>query len=373
MINIILSTCGTSTLTNFANEEERKLVTKYANIKTQEEITDPQDKSKIEKLVEQGSEKVKALSIEEAKKYSAELNAIIAYYDGGQLARHEKDEHFLLATDTYLGQVTANIVKTWLNQNGFEIVTVHFEGGLQTADFISFKAACAQLVKWCKENFGDRRDPTFHVVFNLSGGFKSESGFLQILGMLYADEVIYIFERTKDLMRIPRLPLKMDAEDYVRNHLMEFRTGTIIPLKKVSEADRDSIYWDDYGDTGYSLSAWGEAVFESHKDSIYEEQVWASPTVKIVYGSKFLDSVKDETAKHNKQINEQIDRLMQYQLQPNQPNPNSLHYQPISNPPSCATDATHEFYAWSDEDAKRIYCKTQPNGVIELICLGKHL
>ena len=47
------------------------------------------------------------------------------------------------------------------------------------------------------------RQSHYRVVFNLVGGFKSLQGYMNTLGMFYADEIIYIFEApTADLIRI---------------------------------------------------------------------------------------------------------------------------------------------------------------------------
>jgi hypothetical protein len=54
-------------------------------------------------------------------------------------------------------------------------------------------------------------DIRIRVTFNLVGGFKSLQGYMQTLGMLFADESVYVFEGERELLRIPRLPLDIDS------------------------------------------------------------------------------------------------------------------------------------------------------------------
>ncbi|MBK7051983.1 MAG: hypothetical protein IPH54_15420 [Rhodoferax sp.] len=48
-------------------------------------------------------------------------------------------------------------------------------------------------------------------------------GFMQTLGALLADECVYSFERSAELIRIPRLPVEMRPESYVIDNLTAFR------------------------------------------------------------------------------------------------------------------------------------------------------
>jgi CRISPR/Cas system-associated protein Csm6 len=61
------------------------------------------------------------------------------------------------------------------------------------------------------------------VVFNLTGGFKSVQGFLQAISSFYADETIYIFQFSSELLQIPRLPIKLDTQGIIDENLTIFR------------------------------------------------------------------------------------------------------------------------------------------------------
>ncbi|MDR2151411.1 MAG: putative CRISPR-associated protein [Helicobacteraceae bacterium] len=365
-MNIILSTCGTSVLTNNASEDLRKPLTKYANEKTGDRVPSA-ERDRIGEHIDNCKKAFAAYSVEEAKRKSAELNGILAFYGDRINEENKKDVHYLLATDTWLGEETANIVALWLKAHGFMDIRVKRHDDLQTADLQCFRNSLADLVKWCDETIKPLRSLQCRVIFNLSGGFKSETGFLQMLGMFYADETIYIFERSSELMRIPRLPVKMDDNESARKDLRDFRRAA---LGLEVRAEKSGIYWFEV-DGAYSLTEWGEFVFAQHKDEIYREQIHPSPSEKIVFAQGFLPSCTGETPSHKHEINEKIDLFARFLENEKRLNLKSLHYHPVKHPRD--RNVTHEIYAWSDGGAKRIYCRELDNGVAELLFLGEHL
>ena len=142
-MNTIISTCGTSTLTNQVPDDLRKLLSSYANCKNSHEVP-PQDRNCIEKHINERATSIVACSIREAKKTSAELNGLLSFYDD-QPAAHKTDMHWLIATDTWLGQQTANIVKTWLQNNSIANVQIYKPDALQTKSIEDF-ASSAEFV-----------------------------------------------------------------------------------------------------------------------------------------------------------------------------------------------------------------------------------
>jgi hypothetical protein len=59
------------------------------------------------------------------------------------------------------------------------------------------------VIRWCQDTLPGYRESGYHIVFNLTGGFKSIQGWMQTLGMFYADEIVYIFETGKELLPGP--------------------------------------------------------------------------------------------------------------------------------------------------------------------------
>lgn len=194
-------------LTNGATSDLIGMLRNSANLRAEE--IDPEQRKAIDARAAAVKERLRQADIMEVRRLSAELNGIYAYCNperGGGTFR--QDQHWLIATDTHQGQLTAEIVADHLRGLG-ATASVFVPPGLSTRDRATFSSAVTALVKWCEETLPGYRDGGYRVIFNLVGGFKSVQGYLNTVGMFYADEIIYIFE-TGDLIRIPRLPLRLD-------------------------------------------------------------------------------------------------------------------------------------------------------------------
>jgi|TARA_B100002003_G_C14083429_1_gene521204 putative CRISPR-associated protein (TIGR02619 family) len=343
----ILSPCGTSLLSNQAIDAERRLVGECANIKQFEQI--PQEyRHKLQALVNRAEKKLKNADIASASCMSAELNGIIKYY-GGQL-RAQRDHHVLLCTDTWIGEKTANLVAEWLGSNDLA-VEVKRQIDLQTEDIASFQCGLSEIVKWCDETIHSYRKAGYHIVFNLTGGFKSVQGFLQTLATFYADEAVYIFETAKELLRIPRLPVEMAAEGYVRKNLITFRRLS----KDLSVTDASNI-----PETlllkingSIALSPWGDLVWQQTRRKIYSQELLPSPSEKLRFSGGFERSVGGIPADRLILVNERIDQMARFLETNGEYNPPSLDFKKLRG--SRRGHSTHEVDAWADRDAKRIY------------------
>ena len=81
---------------------------------------------------------------------------------------------------------------------------------LSTASTAAFSAGIDDLIAWLERTIKPLR-ASYEVCFNLVGSFKSLQGYMNTLGMFYADKVIYIFEgQDAALITIPRLPIQVD-------------------------------------------------------------------------------------------------------------------------------------------------------------------
>ena len=348
-MEIILSTCGTSILTNNTSRELQLALTTCANEKRIEDFPENERRMITEHIKKRKIEFAK-FGVDKARNGSAELNGILAYYDN-QPANGASDTHYLLATDTWLCEATAEVVQDWLKRHGIRDIRIHRHPDLQTADFGDFRSSLADLVKWCAEEVYVQHSVHRRIIFNLSGGFKSETGFLQLLGMFYADEIIYIFERSGELLRIPRLPLEMMDEKAISDDLQDFRRAS---LGLSVTSSKTGIYW--FEDSGkYALTAWGELVFEKHRTKLYREKLLPSPSKCLIFGKNFKKSC---TERHD-EINRKIDLLAKYMEEPTNPNPKTLDFKRLQNNHPRLPEANWECDAWHDGAAKRIFCQRQ--------------
>ncbi len=359
-MKLVLSPCGTSLLTNKATDKD--ILTKYANAQD----IPKDDLAKLESLIKSVEEELESASLEQAAKMSAELNGIIKLYNS-QLNK-PKDIHVLISTDTYLGKATADLVAKWLKDKGFNNIQQPPINGLQTADLTNFQHALSEIVQWCNETIPDYQQSQFHIVFNLTGGFKSVQGFLQTLAMFYADETIYIFEGSKDLLKIPRLPVEMKPENSIVENLEVFRrlaNGLPVSNKNLSKIPGTLL-------TIYSgmtdLSPWGKLVWEQTKKQIYSQKLHPSPSKKFKYGPAFEPSVEGLSGDRLCLINERIDALAVFLEE--ETNPKSLNFKSLEGKP--CPPSTHQMYAWSDQDAKRLFGHYE-DSLFVLDQLDKHL
>jgi putative CRISPR-associated protein (TIGR02619 family) len=346
----VLSPCGTSLLTNRAeNVGERKLIGKHANTKGFKEISQT-DGQVLKAIVARARECLLQADISSVVKASAELNGIVNLYNG-QIG-DARDYHLLLCTDTWLGEQTAGLISEWLRNKGIT-VEVKRQTDLQTKDITSFQLALSEIVSWCDETISGYRNNNYHIVFNLTGGFKSVQGFLQTLAMFYADESVYIFETSKELLRIPRLPVKMAEEGLIRENLTVFRRLAMnLPVSETTGIPETMLLSLDETIT---FSPWGEIVWQQTKHQIYAQEIYPSPSEKLDFGQNFEKSIAKKNLSTDRLvlINERIDQLARYLESNGQYNPPSLDFKALKGDP--CPPSTHEIDAWADQDAKRMF------------------
>jgi len=357
---LIISPCGTSILTNGASSEERKILINNANAK--EQNISKEDMEIISTRIQKIKEEVKSFSLEDAKKKSAELNSLVQYYDNN--LHQPQDHHILIKTDTYLGEETAKIIGQYLQQYKISVEILEISD-LQTEDLISFQLALSEIVKDFNTRITGYKQQNYEVIFNLTGGFKSIQGFLQVLAMFYADKTIYIFESGKEILEIPRIPIKADEVEVFEENLTVFRKLSC-GCDNVDSSSVPKIFLLQI-DNEVALSPWGKLAWENAKNMLYEKKFYTSPSSLIKYGDNFLKDIKNLQPNRLRELNEKIDDLMLF-LE-NGDNLKSLTFKSISK--NAKPYSTHEFYVNSDE-AKRVYCHFE-NKICVLDEYGKHL
>ena len=361
----VLSLCGTSLLTNGATEEERLLVNAHANVKNERGVGNG-DRKTLQDLIDRRESELLGADARQATGMSAELNALFKLYEG-QLDKARNDQHWLLCTDTWLGRQTGELIKKRLEQDGISSVQIPQLEDLQTKELYTFQNALSDLVKWCAENVEPCRE-SHHIVFNLTGGFKSIQGFLQTLAMFYADEAIYVFESGEELLRIPKLPIRLDAEDEVRRHLRVFRRlARDLPPQGPTDGIPETLLFRV--DNDISLSPWGGLVWQQTHKEMYCKKLWPSPSEKIIYGGSFAENVRSLSPDRVEQVNTKLDLLADH-LEHGDRNLNSLDLKRLKGP--AINNCTHELDAWGDQDAKRMYGRLE-SGVFTIERLDKAL
>ncbi len=238
---------------------------------------------------------------------------------------------------------------------------------LQTADMVSFQWALSDLTAWCAETVAGFMQ-SHHAVFNLTGGFKSVQGFLLTLSSFYAHEAVYIFE-AGGLLRIPRLPIRMDAEQTVLAHLDFFRRAAANLPAQPEGTLADTMYVVMDGQN--TLSAWGELVWRQTRNAVYSLEIHPPPSDMLRYGPGFMKSVANLDQDRKILLNTRIDQLAAHlENTQSRRSPASLDFKRMQGNP--CPPSTHEMDAWADRAAARLFGHFK-GPVFILDRLGRHL
>lgn len=348
MPTLMVSTCGTSLLMN-TNPEARQRIHAHANVPSADAL-DPETRAALRACVATAQKRLEEASVTEMCRLSAELNAIVRFFHGDLKAQRDI-QHLLLATDTFLGEEAATAIAAALQRHGHS-ARVQRITDLRTSDLAEFRLAMSEIVRLCAHEIQSYRQRGYRVVFNLTGGFKSVQGFMQALGMIYADESIYIFENTSELLRLPKLPLaEPDVLTIVREHQRIFRRLEAgLPVR--SEDARqvpETLLMELNGMVTFSI--WGELIWNEGRKRLFQERIWESVDPKIQFGPDFLSSTDKCSAAEKAHINERILDLTRLHCGPGI-NLNRLDVKKLRQPEK---GSTHECDAWASGGAKRIF------------------
>ena len=301
-MRFVLSTIGTSILTNSIDRDNpdegiwSRILRDSANLKQDELPSDT--KEVINTLANRALGKLLKDNVVTNRRSSAELNGIYGIYNGN-IPNNSNDQHYLICTDTAQGQKTGELIRDFLSSKGFT-VNIITPPQLSTKDTQSFAAGTKELIKWLDETV-PRPSTGYQVIFNLVGGFKSLQGYMQTFGAFYADEIVYIFEGSSDLITIPRLPIQID-KTVIETHKIQFAlmvVGKLYPIEELEGIPETLLELvEEKGETYAGLSAWGELVWHRTKLDLLTGELL--PFSRLKYANFFIrdyNNMKDNDAR----------------------------------------------------------------------------
>lgn len=346
-MQLILSTCGTSLLTNQLAGEQRRLVTQHANARSAEAVPKA-DREALQALIDGLGRTLADAAPDDLAKASAELNGLLRL--GGGRLPGTPDLHWLVCTDTWLGEAVARAIAGVLERHGAG-VEVRRIPDLRTDDLAEFRLAMSELARLCAEELAGYRQGGWRVVFNLTGGFKIVQGYMQALGMLYADESVYVFESGNQLLRLPRLPVELDAEAAVARHETAFRRLAVgLPVTSAEVADDPGSLFMVVDDQA-ALTVWGELIWRQVEPGLRASGLLAPLTDRLRHGERLADGLKGLTPDQWRQLNTRLDELAR-RLEDRQFNPARLDFKKLQVP---RQGSTHECDAWAQSPAPRLF------------------
>ncbi len=366
MSRVVISSVGTSLLTQQLSRSEPAEKDWYSILRDNANLTyddTPKEVLEIIRILKtRAIAKLNSSSIQEVRSASAELNGIYGLYDNN-LEQAKADMHWLICTDTAQGQETGAIVESFLRETYKLNVQCYQPQGLSTANNESFSSGVDDLLS----NLEGMTKGYDKVYFNLVGGFKALQGFLNTIGMFYADEIIYIFEgENAQLITIPRLPIKVD-ESFIEPYKVQLAlmaAGSYVKLAMIKDLRESLIFIVEDEAT---LSNWGRLIWEQAKQSILSGDLLSFP--RISYEQSFRKDYQNIKVPEDRvKLQETLAKVV-YLLEKNMGDLTSLkgdgglQYENYKN-----TKIDH----FRVTQGLRISCQLSPNGDLCLRHYGTH-
>ena len=189
--NLVISTVGASLLNNFKKSKGLELF----HLENAESL--------ISSLVE-------FIGVQGEEKASSETNSISKTI--AKIGLDARDTHLtFICSETKLCSIASSALKQYFEERGFTVsIEVikdlnYDEAVFQSSGLRNFVNKLIDLVSYAKKE-------KFRVILNATPGFKAESAFMAIIGMLFNCETFYIHERFKNIIKFHPLPLSLDLE-----------------------------------------------------------------------------------------------------------------------------------------------------------------
>ncbi|MFM7192207.1 MAG: CRISPR-associated protein, partial [Microcystaceae cyanobacterium] len=149
--------------------------------------------------------------------------------------------------------------------------------GLTTASSQAFAWGIDELLEWLENNLRSLQEQSHYTInFNLVGGFKALQGFLNTLGMFYADELTYIFEGTNNLITIPRLPVVVDPTAIAPHAALMALLAANAPISAQELPDLpETIVTTLEGEA--LLTTWGKLLWNQVKGDVLSGELLSLP------------------------------------------------------------------------------------------------
>lgn len=228
----VITTVGTSIFDNY-REESNKITTHYQALKEKPHKDWDNQKDRIKSVRESVLKWSK-----NNENASAEIKSLLKI----QESLKDNIEVYLLATDSIISRLSAELIKEWFADR--EDINVQFDcskdviSNLQVSNYSALiSEGLPNLINRINSIAGVETDSAGYfedIIFNISGGYKAVIPYLTVMAAVNECEVAYIFEDTNSLIWIPPIPIKIDFE------IFETYSDQIVCLDKGIENYQDA-------------------------------------------------------------------------------------------------------------------------------------
>lgn len=358
---LVVSTVGTSLLTNGAAPALLPLLRRTANARPQD--LKPDERGPLESLIAARRQRLHDAPLAEARRLSAELNGLLAIPDVLDRASFAGDDrHVLVATDTLQGAAAAEIVQDWIAARDGEVEILRVPD-LRTDALATFRVALSSLADELLARAHGQR-----VILNLTGGFKSVNAYLQSLAMLQGWETVFLFESARELLRIPRLPVVWDVVGSLgpwMAQLRRLRAVERLPARELAKVP-EALIFEVEGEA--CLSEWGGTLLDQACAALYRERLQPPAVAELVYSDRFERDARRLGPDDLARLNRQLDELARWVATNGRHNPKSLDVKKLARP---VDGSTHQVDAWTGT-GRRLFGRFE-DGRFVIDRLGDHL
>lgn len=188
----------------------------------------------------------------------------------------------LLATDTILSVLAAEIIKQWFEEHHSSI-SLQFNRqqdvikNLQVQNLKEFKEGLKNFIVRFYLIIGSSLN---NFILNITGGYKAVIPYMTILGQIHKIDICYIFEETNEVIKIPRLPLKQDDSLFEKY----FDVFAVLENNPLNEKDYYHFvqaaenFLDFEQDGEFTLNSLGYIFWENYKRKFFtffaSDEVW---------------------------------------------------------------------------------------------------
>lgn len=286
---------------------------------------------------------------------SAEIKSI------NQLLKEEKNRLnvCLLASDTVTSRLAAEIIKDLFDEQ--KDIEISFNEkhdvilGLQVTDYSEFRTTGSHnFVNRVVNIIRDKGD----AIFNISSGYKSILPFMTIMANVYDSDIVYIFEESNCLIRIPKIPIRIDfsifdelydqivmleagIENYNRTKRAFFQEFSKLEEKGLVEITGDSAF----------LSPIGNIFYEKYKDQIFVFYC-TDDVYSTIQSQPNISRIINEKFHHQKERQSKTEPKGRHLVYDDGNNGNRIYYFIVQ-------DAIYIYKTFENEEAARKYIEVK--------------
>jgi len=176
---------------------------------------------------------------------------------------------------------------------------------------------------------------------------------MQTLGMFHADECVYTFETGTELLRIPRLPIRLDEGCAVATNLTAFRKLVVwgeLPAQECADIPETLLF---QAGNRCTLSVWGRLSWDQCRTDLLGRRLLDPISARVRWSPNFASTPLDGQlmARPNAQLG-RLCRCGDSGGTRSAADPSSLDFKQLAAPRGAST---HECDAFGGSDGRRLY------------------